>query len=72
MLLTQENARRMTQELDLPALEVELERAIWQVENAIRKQNETSQSVKVEEEKAKNTAGTGVVLPGPGKDKKRQ
>lgn len=40
MLLSQANGKRMTQELELPQLEVELERAIWQVETAIKKQNE--------------------------------
>jgi len=40
MLLSQENCKRMTQALDIPQLEVELERAIWQVGNAIEKQNE--------------------------------
>lgn len=39
MLLSQANGKKMTQALDLPQLEVELERAIWQVENAIKKQN---------------------------------
>lgn len=36
MLLGQANGRIMTQALDLPQLETELERAIWQVENAIK------------------------------------
>lgn len=36
MLLTQKNGQKLAQELDLPELEIELERAIWQVENAIR------------------------------------
>ncbi|KAK4226196.1 mitochondrial K+-H+ exchange-related-domain-containing protein [Podospora fimiseda] len=36
MLLSQANGIKMTQALDLPQLEVELERAIWQVENAIK------------------------------------
>lgn len=40
MLLCQANGKRMTQALDLPQLEVELERAIWQVETAVRKSNE--------------------------------
>ena len=40
MLLSQANGKIMTQALDLPQLEVELERAIWQVETAIKKQNE--------------------------------
>lgn len=39
MLLDQKNGKKMTQALDLPQLEVELERAIWQVEQAIQKQN---------------------------------
>ena len=39
MLLTQEKGKKMTQALDLPQLEVELERAIWQVETAIRKRS---------------------------------
>lgn len=38
MLLDQQNGK-MTQALGLPQLEVELERAIWQVEQAIKKQN---------------------------------
>lgn len=39
MLLSQANGKKMTQVLDLPQLEVELERAIWQVETAIKQQN---------------------------------
>lgn len=39
MLLCQANGKKMTQALDLPQLEVELERAIWQVEEAIKKQS---------------------------------
>lgn len=39
MLLSQANGVKMTKALDLPSLEVELERAIWQVETAISKQN---------------------------------
>lgn len=39
MLLSQVNGKKMTQALDLPQLEVELERAIWQVETAIKKQS---------------------------------
>jgi hypothetical protein len=40
LLLTQESGRKLAQALDIPELEVELERAIWQVEAAIRKQSE--------------------------------
>jgi hypothetical protein len=39
MLLSQANGKKMTQALDLPQLEVELERAIWQVEAAIKQRS---------------------------------
>jgi hypothetical protein len=39
MLLSQANGKEMTQALDLPQLEVELERAIWQVEEAIKERS---------------------------------
>lgn len=39
MLLDQMHGKNMTQALELPQLEIELERAIWQVEQAIKKQN---------------------------------
>lgn len=39
MLLDQLHGKKMTQALELPQLEVEIERAIWQVEQAIEKQN---------------------------------
>ncbi|KAK3954043.1 mitochondrial K+-H+ exchange-related-domain-containing protein [Pseudoneurospora amorphoporcata] len=39
MLLSQENAKKMVKLLDVPELEVELERAIWQVETAVEKKN---------------------------------
>ena len=35
MLLTQKEVQTFSDTLDMPALEVELERAIWQVENAV-------------------------------------
>jgi hypothetical protein len=75
MLLSQANAKRMAQELQLPALEVELERAIWQVETAIRKQNEETQKegaqkqeVERQQSGEKDAAGTGVEIPHPQKD----
>jgi hypothetical protein len=40
MLLSQANGKKLAQALELPQLEVELERAIWQVETAIQKQND--------------------------------
>lgn len=51
MLMSQESGKKMTQALDLPQLEVELERAIWQVESAIAKQN-ADRSQKVTEDAA--------------------
>ena len=50
MLLSQANGKKMTQALDIPQLEVELERAVWQVETAITKQSA--------EEAAKATAAS--------------
>ncbi|KAK4189257.1 mitochondrial K+-H+ exchange-related-domain-containing protein [Podospora australis] len=49
MLLNQANGRKMTQALDLPQLEIELERAVWQVENAIQEK-----AGKAAEEKVKD------------------
>ncbi|KAI0386051.1 mitochondrial K+-H+ exchange-related-domain-containing protein [Hypomontagnella monticulosa] len=40
MLLSQENGRELVKKLEIPELEIELERAIWQVEEAIRKEKE--------------------------------
>ncbi|KAF3064327.1 hypothetical protein GL218_02032 [Daldinia childiae] len=40
MLLSQENRRQLVKALEIPELEVELERAIWQVETAIQKEQE--------------------------------
>lgn len=51
MLLSQANGKKMTQALDLPQLEVELERAIWQVETAVRKSNVEVTGVDTPEEK---------------------
>ncbi|KAJ4404580.1 hypothetical protein N0V85_004845, partial [Neurospora sp. IMI 360204] len=39
LLLSQENGKKMVQLLEVPELEVELERAIWQVETAVEKKN---------------------------------
>ncbi|KAI1345038.1 mitochondrial K+-H+ exchange-related-domain-containing protein [Xylariaceae sp. FL0016] len=40
MVLTQASGRQLAKALELPQLEVELERAIWQVENDIQKEKE--------------------------------
>lgn len=40
MLLSQETGRRLVEALDIPELEVEIERAIWQVERAIERAQE--------------------------------
>ncbi|KAI1156778.1 mitochondrial K+-H+ exchange-related-domain-containing protein [Nemania diffusa] len=43
LLLTQDSGRKLARALDIPGLEVELERAIWQVETAMRKQSQVSE-----------------------------
>ncbi|KAI0834065.1 mitochondrial K+-H+ exchange-related-domain-containing protein [Hypoxylon sp. FL0890] len=53
LLLSQENGRQLVKVLKLPELEVELERAIWQVETAIQKGKD---------EKAKPPGTTGPKL----------
>lgn len=40
MLLSQDHGRQLVKALEIPELEVELERAIWQVEAGIQKQKE--------------------------------
>ena len=52
MLLNQANGKKAAQLLDLPQLEVELERAIWQVETAMKAQEEGEAKEK-EKEKEK-------------------
>ncbi|KUI62961.1 hypothetical protein VP1G_10078 [Cytospora mali] len=52
MLLSQANGKKMTQALDLPQLEVELERALWQVEKAIQKQNTERDASKKDDTKS--------------------
>ena len=52
MLLTQKEVQTFSDTLDMPALEVELERAIWQVEHAVLDSDGKSPS----EEKAAGTA----------------
>jgi hypothetical protein len=45
MLLTQTTGRKLAEVLDIPELQVELERAIWQVETTIQKQpNESAKA----------------------------
>lgn len=52
MLLSQANGKIMTQALDLPQLEIELERAIWQVETAIENQNAERSASKKDDPKS--------------------
>lgn len=49
MLLNQANGKQAAQLLDLPQLEVELERAIWQVETAMKNQEEDNTKEKEKE-----------------------
>ncbi|KAK0714817.1 mitochondrial K+-H+ exchange-related-domain-containing protein [Lasiosphaeris hirsuta] len=60
LLLSQEHGKKMTQALNLPALEIELERAIWQVETAIKKSNA--------ETATEGTGSTTETLKGPKSD----
>ncbi|KAK4449968.1 mitochondrial K+-H+ exchange-related-domain-containing protein [Podospora aff. communis PSN243] len=71
MLLSQANGIKMTQALDLPQLEVELERAIWQVETAVKKSNEEA----TEAAASRETPGQDAPKPDEAKsqeDKKSQ
>lgn len=43
MLLTQAQVQRVSDTLEIPALTVELERAIWQVENKLKKEEVQAQ-----------------------------
>ncbi|CAJ2502119.1 Uu.00g049720.m01.CDS01 [Anthostomella pinea] len=52
MLLTQDHGRELVRALEIPELEVELERAIWQVEDAIsqkKKQKEEEENSKADD-----------------------
>ncbi|KAI0396295.1 mitochondrial K+-H+ exchange-related-domain-containing protein [Xylariaceae sp. FL0594] len=53
MLLTQSSGRKLAEALDIPELEVELERAIWQVETAIGKQRAEPKASALESESEK-------------------
>lgn len=46
MLITQQQIRDFSATLDLPAVEIELERAIWQVERALGKEAEQEKQAK--------------------------
>ncbi|GAB0138610.1 hypothetical protein EsDP_00006837 [Epichloe bromicola] len=57
LLLTQAQVRTCSEKLDLPALEIELERAIWQVEQAIEKNDKDAameDKTKVEDKDGKD------------------
>lgn len=53
MLITQKQIQDFSETLDLPAVEIELERAIWQVERALGKEQEQQTTEKAPEEKDK-------------------
>lgn len=40
MVLHQSNGKRIAEALEIPELDVELDRAVWQVEKAIREKHE--------------------------------
>lgn len=55
MLITQKQIRDFSETLNLPTVEIELERAIWQVERALEKgEAEQQQQTEKSEEKDKN------------------
>lgn len=56
MLLTQKQAREVAETLDLPTVEIELERAIWQVEKSL---GEDQKSPSTDESKSKDQQETG-------------
>ncbi|KIE02164.1 hypothetical protein MAJ_01822, partial [Metarhizium majus ARSEF 297] len=51
LLLTQEQVTSFSESLDIPALEIELERAIWQVEQALHKADEQQQQQQTQTQK---------------------
>lgn len=55
MLLTQAQVQRVSDTLEIPALTVELERAIWQVENKLKKEEvQAQEAAKSRVEEVKN------------------
>ena len=65
MMLSQAHGRDMYRALQIPELEVELERAIWQVETALQKQKEEK------EEKEKKTTAAPATPSTNDNEKKR-
>jgi len=74
MLMSQENGKKMAQALDLPQLEVELERAIWQVETAVKKSIEEAagKATPGEPEKSNSQEGPNPDTTKSQEDKKSQ
>ena len=62
MMLSQAHGREMYRALQIPELEVELERAIWQVETALQKQKEEQE----------NKANAASAKPPPNEDEKKR
>lgn len=57
MILTAESAKTVAQSLEIPELEVELDRAIWQVEESMKKNEEIKeQKHNLEQAEAKSKA----------------
>lgn len=51
MLLTQQQVRALSETLDIPALEIELERAIWQVDKALHEHQAERDEARAKEKK---------------------
>lgn len=54
ILLSQDHGRQLVEALEIPELEVELERAIWQVEQSIQKQKKQKEEKSKSQDAAKN------------------
>lgn len=69
MLLTQKEVQTFSDTLDIPALEIELERAIWQVEQKLELEETTAKDTTSEARPTDEVKGTSKVLD---EDKKEQ
>jgi len=63
MVLHKTDGKRISQALDMPELDVELDRAVWQVEKALKAEKELKEE-KVEQDKASASAGAEEKKPG--------
>lgn len=72
MLLTQKEVQTFSDTLDIPALEIELERAIWQVEQNLELEETRAASAKTTTGETKPTDETKATPKAPEEEKKEQ